>query len=70
MGTRPIAHIGCNVLACSAGIGSWLLGRMAGCFEHRAFACTVVCFLLVHWNQGLAAICAEVLGLQFDQSSR
>lgn len=68
MGTRAIAHI--VVISGPAVQGSGLLGRMAGCFEFRALACTVVCFLLVCWNQGLAAICAEVLGLRFDQSSR
>lgn len=46
IGTRAIAHM--VVMSWLTVQGSGLLGPMAGCFEHRALAYTVVCFALVH----------------------
>lgn len=44
------------VMSWRAVLGSGLPGLEAKCLEHRALACIAVCFLLVHWSQGLAAI--------------
>lgn len=66
--TRAVARIRCNVLACSPRIWpSWTGGEVFGAQSLRLHSCL---FSLSSLEPGFGSHCAEVSGLQFDQSPR